>query len=124
MRSTSTFTISLPAAIARQLERVRKTEHCTRSELVREALRYYLLPSAEPTQRGLRGIRKGRDEIHRRRYLTLAQLHAELDRLDLIERPKGRAARPTIRARATPRRTRPHSRRSRRKGYRPPRSTP
>ncbi|TMB02701.1 MAG: ribbon-helix-helix protein, CopG family, partial [Deltaproteobacteria bacterium] len=37
--TTSTFTISLPPAIARALEKVRKRERRTRSELIREALR-------------------------------------------------------------------------------------
>jgi Arc/MetJ-type ribon-helix-helix transcriptional regulator len=38
-RTTSTFPISLPPEMATEVERVRKEEHCTRSELVREALR-------------------------------------------------------------------------------------
>jgi len=36
------MTISLPPAMVRQLEKVRKQEHRTRSELMREALRHYL----------------------------------------------------------------------------------
>ena len=112
MRTTSTFTISLPPAIARQLEKARKIEHRTRSELIREALRFYLLPNTEPTPREIRGIQKGRAEIRRGRFLTLEQLYAELDRLDLLERSKGRAPRATIRTRATQRRARPHRRRS------------
>jgi len=107
MRSTSTFTISLPPAIARALEKLRKSEHRTRSELIREALRFYLLPSAGPSRRELRGIERGRAEIRRGRYLTLAQLHAELDRLNLLERSKGRAPRASNRARATRSRARP-----------------
>ena len=42
MRETETFTISLPPAMAQQVERAMKAEHRTRSELVREALRVYL----------------------------------------------------------------------------------
>jgi len=40
-RTTSTLTISLPPAMLAELERVRKAEHRTRSELLREALRTY-----------------------------------------------------------------------------------
>jgi metal-responsive CopG/Arc/MetJ family transcriptional regulator len=40
-RITATFSISLPPEMAAELERVRKEEHRTRSELVRESLREY-----------------------------------------------------------------------------------
>jgi Ribbon-helix-helix protein, copG family len=40
-RTTETFTISLPPEMAAELERVRKGEHRTRSELIREALCLY-----------------------------------------------------------------------------------
>jgi len=40
-RTTATFSISLPPEMAKELERVRRNEHRTRSELVREALRSY-----------------------------------------------------------------------------------
>lgn len=42
MRETATFTISLPPAMAKLVERAMKAEHRTRSELIREALRFYL----------------------------------------------------------------------------------
>ena len=42
MRETITFTVSFPPAMAEQVERARKAENRTRSELVREALRVYL----------------------------------------------------------------------------------
>ena len=41
-RVTVTFTISLPPEMAEELEEVRKREHRTRSELIREALRRYV----------------------------------------------------------------------------------
>ena len=41
-RTTATFSVSLPPQMAKELERVRKSEHRTRSELVREALRGYI----------------------------------------------------------------------------------
>ncbi len=41
-RTTVTFTISIPPEMAAELEGARKTEHRTRSEFVREALRRYV----------------------------------------------------------------------------------
>ena len=42
MRTSATTTISLPPGMLREIERARKIEHRTRSELIREALRRYL----------------------------------------------------------------------------------
>lgn len=86
-RSTATFSISLPPEMATQLERVRKGEHRTRSELVREALRRYIraadvlrlqarlarLPeeSAEPDE--IEAIAKGQAELRSGRYATLGR---------------------------------------------------
>jgi Arc/MetJ-type ribon-helix-helix transcriptional regulator len=41
-RVTATFSVSVPPEMAGEIERVRKAEHRTRSELVREALRHYI----------------------------------------------------------------------------------
>ncbi|OYV63523.1 MAG: hypothetical protein B7X03_01250 [Parcubacteria group bacterium 21-58-10] len=41
-RVTVTFSISLPPEMAAELEEIRKKEHRTRSELIREALRRYI----------------------------------------------------------------------------------
>ncbi len=41
-RATATFSVSVPPEMAGEIERVRKSEHRTRSELVREALRRYI----------------------------------------------------------------------------------
>jgi len=41
-RITTTFTISLPPAMAAEVEAIQKKEHRTRSELIREALRRYI----------------------------------------------------------------------------------
>lgn len=41
-RTTVTFTISLPPAMGAELEEMQRKEHRTRSELVREALRWYI----------------------------------------------------------------------------------
>lgn len=42
MRTTRTWTISLPPGIVREAERTARDENLTKSELVREALRMYL----------------------------------------------------------------------------------
>lgn len=42
MRTTRTWTISLPPAMERDAEQVAKRERRTKSELIREALRLYL----------------------------------------------------------------------------------
>jgi metal-responsive CopG/Arc/MetJ family transcriptional regulator len=44
-RITVTFSISLPPEMAEELEEIRKKEHRTRSELIREALRRYISAS-------------------------------------------------------------------------------
>jgi Arc/MetJ-type ribon-helix-helix transcriptional regulator len=64
------MTISLPQPMIQEVERVRKMEHRTRSELIREALRLYFnpelaariarLPVYVPTKQELREIEKGR----------------------------------------------------------------
>lgn len=42
MRTTKTLTVSLPPQLARDTERTAREERCTKSDLVREALRFYL----------------------------------------------------------------------------------
>lgn len=42
MRITKTLTVSLSPQLARETERTAREESCTKSELVREALRFYL----------------------------------------------------------------------------------
>ena len=62
MRERSTFTVSLPPAMAK-IERAMKAEHRTRSELVLEALRIYLsarlIPAELPTPAEARAYRRG-----------------------------------------------------------------
>ena len=48
-RTTKTVTISLPPTMADQLDRVRRHDHRTRSELMREALRQYVTASGKGT---------------------------------------------------------------------------
>ena len=94
-----TFNISLPAEMAHQVDQAMKREHRTRSELVREALRIYLAGAFSPTPREQRAIAQGRREAQRGEYVTLEQLHAELERLDLKERRQSARTRPKAGAR-------------------------
>jgi len=83
MRVTKTMTVSLPPAMARQLESVRKREHRTRSELMREALRQYFesrFPAVTPTRGETAALRKGWAEIETGKFVTLEQLRDELAR--------------------------------------------
>ncbi len=103
MSNRQTMTVSLPTEMIREVERVRKTEHRTRSEVVREALRLYLspelaaritrLPVYVPTKRELREIEKGRAEIRRGEYLTLNEFFRGLVGRSQQTRPKTRRAR-------------------------------
>ncbi len=43
MRVTRTWTISLPPPMEREAEQVARKEHRTKSELIREALRMYMI---------------------------------------------------------------------------------
>ena len=91
MRTSATMTISLPAAMARQMEKVRKEENRTRSELLREAWRLYFESRygvEAPTRAELTAIRNGRAAYKRGEYVTLAQLHDELDAGRNKTRPK------------------------------------
>src|SRR6266849_5831966 len=100
-RTTEVVAVSLPPAMVRDLEKAQKAEHRTRSELVREALRFYLLRAVKPSPQERRALEKGRAEIRRGEFVTLDELHAELDRLHLLERPQSHPPRSTSRARAT-----------------------
>jgi Arc/MetJ-type ribon-helix-helix transcriptional regulator len=63
MRTTHTMTVSLPPAMIKELEKVRRSESRTRSELVREALRRYFESRyrvLEPSASELVAINQGR----------------------------------------------------------------
>jgi|SRR6266566_1110762 len=84
MRETSTFTVSLPPAMAKEVDRAMKAEHRTRSELVREALRVYLsarlIPLESPTAVEARAYRRGMAAYTRGDYVTLAEYLDGMDR--------------------------------------------
>jgi predicted transcriptional regulator len=90
MRKRQTMTVSLPEEMVEKVEKVRKAEHRTRSELVREALRVYFssrLPTVTASSAELRAIRRGRRAHERGEYVTLDEiLHA----MGSPRRPTGR----------------------------------
>ena len=82
MRTRKALTISLPPGMVQQMERVRKRERRTRSELVREALRAYLedrFPVVVPTKAESAAIRRGRDAFRRGDYISLDELLHDLE---------------------------------------------
>ena len=84
MRTTQTMTVSLPPDMIKQFERVRRAESRTRSELVREALRYYFsmvlrFPAVKPSKAELAAIRRGREAFARGEYVTLDELKNDLE---------------------------------------------
>ena len=83
MRSREVFTVSLPPEMLEKVEALRKREHRTRSELVREALRIYFarqIPviEASPAERKL--VRKGRAEYAGGESRSLDQVLHDLGR--------------------------------------------
>ena len=99
MRTTDTMTISLPRAMAKQMEKVQQEEHRTRSELLREAWRHYFdsrYPVVTPTKTELAAIRRGRAEIKAGQFVTFEQLADELatqNRKPRSKSPRKKAAR-------------------------------
>ena len=70
---TTRVTISLPAEMVEAADRQGRMELRNRSEMMREALRYYLarVPTDEATQAELAALRRGKDEIARGDFVTL-----------------------------------------------------
>ena len=95
MRTRASITISLPPEMVKDVERVRKVERRTRSELVREALRTYftVARSYSPTPAELRAIERGRTAIRSGAYSTLDELRSSLGRRRRQAGPKAARAR-------------------------------
>jgi metal-responsive CopG/Arc/MetJ family transcriptional regulator len=76
-------TISLPEDLLSKADAAAEREHRTRSELVREALRWYLristLPIADPTPEEIAAIKAGRADRAHRRTLTHADIAHDLE---------------------------------------------
>jgi predicted transcriptional regulator len=92
-RTTALLTISLPREMAAKVEKTRKAEQRTRSELVREALRTYFdrasrFPEVEATPAEIRALKRGRREIAAGNFVTLDQLRNEFAKLDASRRPR------------------------------------
>jgi predicted transcriptional regulator len=83
MRETMTFSVSLPPAMAKQVEQTMKAEHRTRSELVREALRVYfsarLIAVERPTPAEARAHRRGLAAYKRGDHVTLKEYFDGMD---------------------------------------------
>jgi Arc/MetJ-type ribon-helix-helix transcriptional regulator len=82
MRTTQIMSISLPPAMVRQFEEVRRRESRTRSELVREALRAYFeerYPAVTPTKAELASLRQGRTAFRRGDSLSLEKFLDDLE---------------------------------------------
>jgi metal-responsive CopG/Arc/MetJ family transcriptional regulator len=107
-RTSAMFSVSLPPAMAKEIERVRKAEHRTRSELVREALRHYIgrsaylrrltariaeLPEAEATAEEVQAIEEARRAFRDGDFFTLDQLRHGMDRRPQQPRRKKSKAR-------------------------------
>ena len=96
MRATRTWTISLPPDMSRLAGHLAKQEHRTKSELVREALRFYFAQRGRPLAVGARLERVGeladfyrqrhpvgdlRENELRRHFRPIRRLHDRLKRL-------------------------------------------
>ena len=82
----------------REVERLKKAEHRTRSELVREALRTYFaiaarFPEEKATPAELRALRQARREHARGETIPLEQVLREL--LPRTHKARKKAARPS-----------------------------
>lgn len=85
-RTTKTVTISLPSQMVEELDRVRRNEHRTRSELMREALRRYVgaagnsrrLPVDDAAPEEIASVRLAEEEYARGETVSLEDLQHEL----------------------------------------------
>ena len=102
MANRQTMTISLPPEMVKEVDRVRRKEGRTRSELMREALRVYVRKTADvpiynPTARELAEIEKGRAAMKKGEYFTLDEFKTWLMG---AERKKARSKKSSARPKA------------------------
>jgi predicted transcriptional regulator len=84
--AVKSVTISLPAEMLEELDRLCKREHRSRSELLREAFRFYVtdkpirrIPIVEPEPGELDALDHGRAQTARGEYVLLEDLLDDLD---------------------------------------------
>jgi metal-responsive CopG/Arc/MetJ family transcriptional regulator len=85
-RTTRTVTISLPPKMVEELDRIRRQEHRTRSELMREALHRYMgsagvarrLPVEEALPDEIESVRRAEEEYARGETVSVEDLQHEL----------------------------------------------
>jgi metal-responsive CopG/Arc/MetJ family transcriptional regulator len=81
-----TLSISLPPQLVEELDRVRRREHRTRSEVLREALRRYItvaarrhaVPIEDALPEEIQAIRRAEEEYRRGECVRLEDLQHEL----------------------------------------------
>ncbi len=85
-RTAKSVTISVPAEMLQELDRVRTREHRSRSELLREAFRRYVasesmrrIPIVEPEPGELDALEHGRAQTARGEYVLLKDLLDDVD---------------------------------------------
>jgi predicted transcriptional regulator len=84
--TVKSVTISLPAEMVEELDRVRKREHRSLSDLIREALQQYVastpgrrIPIVDPEPGELDSLAYGRQQAERGEYVLLEDLLDDLD---------------------------------------------
>ena|SRR5438067_858435 len=81
MRAANSIVKLFKRHYTRQIEKVRREENRSRSELLREAWRLHFdsrYPAVTPAKGELAAIHRGRAEIKAGRFVTLEQLNDEL----------------------------------------------
>jgi predicted transcriptional regulator len=85
-RTARSVTISVPAEMLEELDRVRRREHRSRSELLREAFRHYAdseamrrIPIVELEPGELDALEHGRQQTARGEYVLLKDLLNDVD---------------------------------------------
>lgn len=74
-----TISITIPEALYKKVEEVRKKGHYTRSEFIREVLRSQVgVPTVQATAEEIKLVQAGMEEIEKGNHLTLDELKAEL----------------------------------------------
>ena len=80
---TRPISITLPNAMLGEIDRACRAGHYTRSEYIREILRYHLFlrntPAEKATAEEARAMRAGRREIEQGKFVTLADMEHDLD---------------------------------------------